>query len=245
MRKLFKSAAALAVGCALLSTSAFAEGLAGTPAFKDNVISVEVTNLGEEESTILVLKGELQAMPQTVQVGDILYIDQMTAKSGVAAYSMNVGTYDGKATVFAGATSKNEAALLGVVDTHVAPAATGVEITKAGVNTTLNVGDTVDLVAAIVPNGAEGVITWSVSKDGVITVNDDGKVTAVAAGTASAIATIEGTQLSDSVEFTVQAANKMYGDVDGNKDITTNDAVVILKYILSKGDGSVVLGPTK
>lgn len=118
MRKMFKAAASLAVGCAILSTSAFA-ALTGTPVLNENKDAVSVTVSGVEagkESTILVLKGAYTEMPATIADSDIVYINQMTATDGTATYTMPFGTRLGDAeavTVFAGATNETTATLLG------------------------------------------------------------------------------------------------------------------------------------
>lgn len=121
MRKMFKAAASLAVGCAMLSTSAFA-ALTGTPALSDDNSAVNVTVSGvgaDKESTILVLKGARTEMPATINEDDIVYINQKTAAAdGTATYSMPLGTRVGDATavtVFAGATDESAATLLGSV----------------------------------------------------------------------------------------------------------------------------------
>ena len=59
---------------------------------------------------------------------------------------------------------------------------TGVKLDRE--SATLEVGATLDLHAQIVPDGAEGTITWESSNTAVATVVD-GKVTAVSAGTAN------------------------------------------------------------
>lgn len=119
MRKMFKAAASLAVGCAILSTSAFA-ALTGTPALNNDKdgIDVTVSGLGTGESTIMVLKGALTEMPATINDSDIVYINQKTAVDGSATYSMPLGTRVGDATavtVFAGGTNETAATLLGSV----------------------------------------------------------------------------------------------------------------------------------
>lgn len=121
MRKMFKAAASLAVGCAMLSTSAFA-ALTGSPALSDDRSAVNVTVSGvgaSKESTILVLKGARTEMPATINEDDIVYINQQTAAAdGTATYSMPLGTRVGDATavtVFAGATDESAATLLGSV----------------------------------------------------------------------------------------------------------------------------------
>ncbi len=121
MRKMFKAAASLAVGCAMLSTSAFA-ALTGEPVLnaEKTVIDVTVGGLGVEESTILVLKGEHASIPASLADADIVYINQVTADgNGNATYSMPLGARaDGaeKVTVFGGGTNETSATKLGVLE---------------------------------------------------------------------------------------------------------------------------------
>lgn len=121
MRKMFKAAASLAVGCAMLSTSAFA-ALTGEPVLnaEKTVIDVTVGGLGVGESTILVLKGEHASIPASLADADIVYINQVTADgNGNATYSMPLGARaDGaeKVTVFGGGTNETSATKLGVLE---------------------------------------------------------------------------------------------------------------------------------
>lgn len=121
MRKMFKAAASLAIGCAMLSTSAFA-ALTGEPVLnaEKTVIDVTVGGLGVGESTILVLKGEHASIPASLADADIVYINQVTADgNGNATYSMPLGTRaDGaeKVTVFGGGTNETSATKLGVLE---------------------------------------------------------------------------------------------------------------------------------
>lgn len=121
MRKMFKAAASLAVGCAMLSTSAFA-ALTGEPVLnaEKTVIDVTVGGLGVGESTILVLKGEHASIPASLADADIVYINQVTADgNGNATYSMPLGaraTGAEKVTVFGGGTNETSATKLGVLE---------------------------------------------------------------------------------------------------------------------------------
>ena len=118
---MFKAAASLAIGCAMLSTSAFA-ALTGEPVLnaEKTVIDVTVGGLGVGESTILVLKGEHASIPASLADADIVYINQVTADgNGNATYSMPLGARaDGaeKVTVFGGGTNETSATKLGVLE---------------------------------------------------------------------------------------------------------------------------------
>ena len=118
---MFKAAASLAVGCAMLSTSAFA-ALTGEPVLnaEKTVIDVTVGGLGVGESTILVLKGEHASIPASLADADIVYINQVTADgNGNATYSMPLGARANgaeKVTVFGGGTNETSATKLGVLE---------------------------------------------------------------------------------------------------------------------------------
>ncbi len=118
---MFKAAASLAVGCVMLSTSAFA-ALTGEPVLnaEKTVIDVTVGGLGVGESTILVLKGEHASIPASLADADIVYINQVTADSnGNATYSMPLGARANgaeKVTVFGGGTNETSATKLGVLE---------------------------------------------------------------------------------------------------------------------------------
>ena len=118
---MFKAAASLAVGCAMLSTSAFA-ALTGEPVLnaEKTVIDVTVGGLGVGASTILVLKGEHASIPASLADADIVYINQVTADgNGNATYSMPLGARANgaeKVTVFGGGTNETSATKLGVLE---------------------------------------------------------------------------------------------------------------------------------
>jgi len=239
MRKLVKAAAALTAGCMLLSTSAFAAGtLTGTPAVDtDDLIKVTVANLGVGQSTILALKGDYTEIPSDLSAEDfaakILYIDQMPAENDAASYTINPGTYEGDVSIFAGGTNQTEASFLGKVSTVKVINPESIAIEGATDGQELEIGDEIELTAVIAPNGAEGTIVWSVSEEGIVSVVD-GKVTALAAGSVDVTATIEGTQIPDSVSLTVKAAAPAYtlGDVTGDGIIDGSDVLAIINHFL-------------
>lgn len=238
MRKMFKAAASLAVGCAMLSTSAFA-ALTGTPALSDDRSAVNVTVSGvgaDKESTILVLKGALTEMPATINDDDIVYIYQKTAAAdGTATYSMPLGTRVGDATavtVFAGATDEATAARLGSVTLASEPVEvdpTGIAIHKDGAAVTkaLDMNEkaaAIQLTAVVAPENATGTVAWTSTNEGAATVKD-GLVTPVAPGKTTIKATI------GKVEASVDLVVWRYGDVDGNGETDEYDALEILNYV--------------
>lgn len=106
---------------------------------------------------------------------------------------------------------------------------------------TLMVGDMDTLRATISPDGCEGTFTWKVSKDGTLTVSNDGIVTAVKEGTGKVRVILEGVDGIKAVcEYTIKPKKKVVtppptgpnpGLVDSMKveGLTTNTATATLK----------------
>ena len=210
MKKLFKAVACVAVGCSLLSISAFAALTGSVTANQDGTYGVRVSNLGDGESiesTILVYKSasEINALPASINEADIVYINQQTAASGNASYTVNVGSRaqaGDKIYFFAGGTNDSAAVLLGS-ETIPVPA-TGVTLSANAL--TFTVGDAAQtLTATVAPEGATNkAVTWESSNTEVATVVD-GVVTPVAAGTATI--TVTTTDGSFTATCTVTVSN--------------------------------------
>ena len=84
---------------------------------------------------------------------------------------------------------------------------TGVSLNKP--STTLEVGDVETLTATIAPENADNKnVTWSSDKEGVATVDGNGRISAVAAGTANITFTTEDGSKTATCEVTVKAATK-------------------------------------
>ena len=190
MKKLFKAVACVAVGCSLLSISAFAALTGSVTAQGDGTYGVRVSNLGDGESiesTILVYKSatEINALPASIDASDIVYINQQTASGGNASYTVNVGSRaqaGDKIYFFAGGTNDSAAVLLGSETIPVA--VTGVTLNKNA--TSITAGQTETLTATVAPNDAtDKSVTWTSSNEAVATVSNEGVVTAVAAGEAT------------------------------------------------------------
>lgn len=103
------------------------------------------------------------------------------------------------------------------------------------------VGDMDTLRATISPDGCEGTFTWKASKDGTLTVSNDGIVTAVKEGTGKVRVILEGVDGIKAVcEYTIKPKKKVVtppptgpnpGLVDSMKveGLTTNTATATLK----------------
>ena len=257
MRKMFKAAASLAVGCAMLSTSAFA-ALTGTPALSDDRSAVNVTVSGvgaDKESTILVLKGALTEMPATINDDDIVYIYQKTAAAdGTATYSMPLGTRVGDATavtVFAGATDEATAARLGSVPLSVDVPATGIVIYENGAAAAdtkeMEIGATAAFTATVDPSTTTDTVSWTVKQGEtdvtatVLTVADGTATFTAPTVEADTVYTVTATagSVSDSIAITVKAAKagRVKGDVVGSEAgvINAEDYYAVLQMSLGLG----------
>lgn len=121
MRKIFRTAVSLVMGCALLSTSAFAADYSGTVNYTGGKLGVSATDskLANEQVALLVVKGTATTLPTTLDENNILYIDQDAAKNGTFSMdniSIDEETAKAGFAVFAGHQSNNleRALLLGV-----------------------------------------------------------------------------------------------------------------------------------
>ena len=90
---------------------------------------------------------------------------------------------------------------------------TGVEIGSA--DDVLYVGDTVTLAATVTPDNADNpAVTWSSSDEDVASVDSDGKVTAISAGTADITVTTEDGSYTDSCRVTVEEPETAVAEPD-------------------------------
>lgn len=106
---------------------------------------------------------------------------------------------------------------------------------------TLMVGDMDTLRATISPDGCEGTFTWKASKDGTLTVSNDGIVTAVKEGTGKVRVILEGADGIKAVcEYTIKPKGEVIADPPGGpqpvlvdsmkvEGLTTNTATATLK----------------
>lgn len=96
---------------------------------------------------------------------------------------------------------------------------------------TLNVGDTMMLMATVLPEDADNrEVTWISGNEDVVTVNNNGVVTAVAPGTATVtVSTLDGSNLSATCNITVESKT---GGVDAvgaeSINVIARDGVIII-----------------
>ena len=96
---------------------------------------------------------------------------------------------------------------------------------------TMNVGDTMMLTVTVVPEDADNrEVTWISGNEGVVTVDNNGVVTAVAPGTATVtVSTLDGSDLSATCNITVEPKT---GGVDAvgteSVNVIARDGVIII-----------------
>lgn len=216
MRKFFRTAASLALGCALLSTSAFA---ANSVAFGDDgKLDVTVGATGTEQVAVVIVKGIESTLPTTLSNDNVVYIDQAAATEGTLTINdLDLG--EGSYSVFAGYASntEDEAVYVG----GATQTTKNVEISTT--DTSITEVDAATI--AFSSTGVEGDITWTITKDGsavgemVAKVeadaeNGDYKFTATQAGTYSITATQGDTT---SAAITIEVTKATISIVDSAK----------------------------
>ena len=110
---------------------------------------------------------------------------------------------------------------------------TGISLNQTVLNFTA-AGQTATLTATITPEDAtDKSVTWSSSNTAVATVDNNGKVTAVAEGTATiTVKTNDGTNLSSACQVSV--VTTISGDADGDGQTDVNDYIAVANYILNE-----------
>lgn len=98
----------------------------------------------------------------------------------------------------------------------------------------LSVGERAALTPTFAPEYAtERDVTWSSSEEGVATVDEKGKITAVGEGTASITVTTVTGGFSAVCTLTVSApAQPVRGDTDGDGFLTARDVILIMRYLV-------------
>ncbi|WP_296329628.1 Ig-like domain-containing protein [uncultured Treponema sp.] len=103
-------------------------------------------------------------------------------------------------------------------------------VTLDSTSATLTVGDTKTLTATIAPeNASDKTVTWSSSAPSVASVDESGKVTALASGNATITVTTNDGSKTATCEVTVEAASEA-DVVDVTWDWSTADGYAAIKY---------------
>lgn len=129
---------------------------------------------------------------------------------------------DGLVTAVAAGSAQIEVScgtLTATCEVNVTAPCTGVTLDKTEV--TLTVNETVELKATVAPEGTTDTLSWTSSDEKVATVDENGKVTAVAVGTADITVTCG--EKSATCKVTVQAEKVLVATL--TLDITNKEAV--------------------
>jgi uncharacterized protein YjdB len=183
------------------------------PWSKFNVLSVDdyvlATGISLNKTSTSLTVGETETLVATVTPSNATYkkVSWKSNNTSVATVDQN-GTVTAKATgtAYITATTIDGTNLSATCKVTVTPAtvlATGISLNKT--STSLTVGATETLVATVTPsNATNNAVSWESSNTSVATVDQNGKVTAKAAGTANITATTtDGTNLSATCQVTV------------------------------------------
>lgn len=171
---------------------------------------IPVTGVTLDKTTLSLAIGQSQKLTATITPNDATNKDVSWSSdnTNIATVSPD-GTITAKAVGTAKITVKtadgDKTAVCTVTVTNAA--VTGVTLNKT--STTLEVGKTEQLTATIVPdNGANKKVTWSSSASNIATVDSEGRVTAVAPGTAVITVKTEDGGKTATCTVTVKAADK-------------------------------------
>ena len=196
-------------------------------------VAVADVSLNKNTSTLTV--GDMETLTATVNPGDATDktvtwsssdTDVATVENGVVR-AVGSGTANITVTATNGTddTSDDKIATCTVTVNAATPSVvnvTGVEINKT--STTLTVGGTETLTATVRPDGAtDKTVTWSSDNTSVATVDANGKVTAVAAGTATITVTTTDGSKTATCSVTVNAADSDSDD-DSSSNSSSNDS---------------------
>lgn len=151
-------------------------------------------NLAESNSVMATLiRTEAPVANGSVMAITFQVLDDATASEVVFNYNIMVSTE--KATAMSYNNEDNTTGMKVVIP------ATGISLDKSALNVAK--GQTEQLTATLSPAGSNSTVTWSSSDESIVTVDQTGLVTAVAAGKATVTATAEGKSASCEVAVTI------------------------------------------
>ena len=151
---------------------------------KKNTVAVESVTL--DKSSLELTEGETATLTATVKPDNatnktVTWSSDKTSVATVDANGKVTAVAEGTATITAKAGDKTATCSVTVKKSVVAVESVTLDITY----TILNTGETLTLTATVKPdNATDKTVTWSSSNSSVATVDANGKVTAVAQGTA-------------------------------------------------------------
>lgn len=199
---------------------------------------IEVTAIAIQSATTIAI-GSTETLTVTYTPADAntgKAVTWSSSNAAVATVDTNgtvTGVAAGTATITATSTT-NKAITASCIVTVQAVAVTGVSLSKTSIN--LQIGGTETLTATVSPNNATNKsISWSSSATSVATVDKNGKVTAVAAGTATITVTTEDGKKTATCTVTVTA-----GPPVPSTDLTTHVPEVYEAKELAGGYGGTL-----
>lgn len=137
-----------------------------------------------------------------------------------------VGTQEGKATFSLGKPSEHKVVASHLYTIGGAVPATAVAVEPA--SKTIAIGEAVSLKATLTPDNSTDFVKWSTSDSAIATVDNDGKVTGVAQGTATITATAT-SGVTGTCAITVSNETVDYGTLED--PLTPEEAVALLEKL--------------
>ena len=175
---------AVAEGTATITAKAGDKTATCSVTVKKNTVAVESVTL--DKSSLELTEGETATLTATVKPDNATNktVTWTSSSSSIATVDQNgkiTAVSEGTATITAKAGDKTATCSVTVKKNTVAVESVTLDITS----TILNTGETLTLTATVKPdNATDKTVTWSSSNSSVATVDANGKVTAVAQGTA-------------------------------------------------------------
>lgn len=226
MRKIFRTAVSLVMGCALLSTSAFAAGV-GTAEFVDGKLNIGITTAsGNEQVAIVVVKGLGENLAINENATNVAYIDQEAATNGnVSRTGIDVGDAT-EVSVFAGYASNETDRAVYIGGARSVTTGVGLKADKTSVST----GEEATLTVELTGDAVGKEVVFEGTGAGFITDNAAGnkafKSVAPGSYTVKATVTVDGTKY-ESAEVTIEVTKAALVVIDRLHTPATfsNDAV--------------------
>jgi uncharacterized protein YjdB len=175
---------AVAEGTATITAKAGDKTATCSVTVKKNTVAVESVTL--DKSSLELTEGETATLTATVKPDNatnktVTWSSDKTSVATVDANGKVTAVAEGTATITAKAGDKTATCSVTVKKNVIAVESVTLDITS----TILNTGETLTLTATVKPdNATDKTVTWSSSNSSVATVDANGKVTAVAQGTA-------------------------------------------------------------
>ena len=175
---------AVAEGTATITAKAGDKTATCSVTVKKNTVAVESVTL--DKSSLELTEGETATLTATVKPDNatnktVTWSSDKTSVATVDANGKVTAVAEGTATITAKAGDKTATCSVTVKKNVIAVESVTLDITY----TILNTGETLTLTATVKPdNATDKTVTWSSNKTAVATVDANGKVTAVAQGTA-------------------------------------------------------------